>query len=97
MCTVQHQIQNIVYEAEMRMGSMNFDTYDTNQPLRNLNVRPGYSTGQPTTSAISPWPSTSRSYSAQSDYEMQDNPGFNTSDSLLQVLENNLTQNSLID
>ncbi|XP_039764398.1 uncharacterized protein LOC120636901 [Pararge aegeria] len=26
MCTVQHQIQNIIYEAEMRMGSMNFDT-----------------------------------------------------------------------
>ncbi|CAF4948367.1 unnamed protein product [Pieris macdunnoughi] len=34
MCTVQHQIKNIVYEAEMRMGSMNFDTNNTTQPLR---------------------------------------------------------------
>lgn len=97
MCTVQHQIQNIVYEAEMRMGSMNFDTNNTTQPLRYQNVCPGYVTGQPTTSAISPSPSTSRSYSVQSDYEIQDSPDVNTSDSLLQVLEKNLTENSVID
>lgn len=92
MCTVQHQIQNIIYEAEMRMGSMNFDTSNTTQPLRYQNVRPGYFTGQPTTLAMSPSPSTSRSYSVQSDYEMQNSPDVNTSDSLLQVLENNLTK-----
>ncbi|XP_045775422.1 uncharacterized protein LOC123874229 [Maniola jurtina] len=97
MCTVQHQIQNIIYEAEMRMGSMNFDTSNTTQPLRYQNVRPGYFTGQPTTLAMSPSPSTSRSYSVQSDYEMQNSPDVNTSDSLLQVLENNLTENSVID
>ncbi|KAF9424300.1 hypothetical protein HW555_000439 [Spodoptera exigua] len=95
MCTVQHQIQNIVYEAEMRMGSMNFDTNNTTQPLRYQNVLPGYFTGRPTTSAMSPSPSTSRS--VQSDYEMQNSPDVNTSDSLLQVLENNLTENSVID
>ncbi|CAG5013620.1 unnamed protein product [Parnassius apollo] len=66
MCTVQHQIQTIVYEAEMRMGSMYFDrTNNTTQPLRYQNVRPKYFTGQPTTSAMSPSPSTSRSYSVQ--------------------------------
>lgn len=97
MCTVQHQIQNIVYEAEMRMGPMNFDTNNTTQPLRYQNVRPGYFTGQPTTSTMSPSPSTSRSYSVQSDYEMQNSPDVNTSDSLLQVLENNLTENSVIE
>ncbi|CAG5052415.1 unnamed protein product [Parnassius apollo] len=98
MCTVQHQIQTIVYEAEMRMGSMYFDrTNNTTHPLRYQNVRPKYFTGQPTTSAMSPSPSTSRSYSVQSDYEMQNSPDVNTSDSLLLVLENNLTENSVID
>ncbi|XP_047508793.1 uncharacterized protein LOC125052182 [Pieris napi] len=97
MCTVQHQIQNIVYEAEMRMGSMNFDTNNTTQPLRYQNVRPGYFTDQPTTPSMSPSPSTSRSYSVQSDYEMQNSLDVNTSDSLLQVLENNLTENSVIE